>query len=1292
MNYKILSVVTAAILAFAAHAFAETNLISSDKDGVTFDVIPQPSTDLTTVDDNVRIELIGGDIIQISGKPEVPVMLVTVAVPPNSNPRVRVVHRESGKIFSGRFPLYTPHISESDIPSTQNSVIENQIIGDYIKSSIGGVPVIRVPVYPANYDRALNQVDLANNIEIRVDFNAENNVKVRKPAKLSRMGELVVINPQQVKNWSIANSSSFTEPSWPNGYLYRFPIDREGMYRLRYEDFGGKGVNIPEGGIRTDQLRIFGNGGGMLSENPNDSTQLGLIECAVYIEDGGDGSFDYGDWLSFYAKGAGGWMRNDEGVWDYQVHPYSNDNYYWLNIDIGGSGLRMSPIEESATVDTTVQSAPVRIYYGPDNFIYGSSSFVGAGRRWYTHTFDGVSRFNRNIILESVDNAKMAVMRCRLVSARSFNSPSPHMEFSFNNEAIDTFIPGSHSSQFGGIKIFNLAGNLIKSGSNSVIFNQTNSGVTSMFDWLDFKYYSELDRSLIFESVPHNGSVRYLFSKPDAMVFDISNHNDVRYLISERLTVNQDPNEPKRYSVLRSSDFLSVPVRFEEYFPPEADVSNLWAESNGADVILITPEAYWDVLEPFLEHFTRMTPPKKAVRVRLSEVYNRYSGGLMDPVAIRNMLHYAQENWTTPPEYVVFCGDGDYNYRDIGRPTSKNFLPPFELKASGWATDDWYVDFSPDDTYVLPEMIHGRFTANSPYEMESIISKTIEYSENPEFGLWRNTITLVADDEKGESINNEKHILQQEAHANSNLPASLDVDKIYLMEYEATIGREKPKSGDDLVKAINRGTLLVNYMGHGNPTLWAHEHVFVLSRDLPLIERSRRLALFVAFTCDWAYWDNAATQSFPEQLLGMRGSGAIGAIASTRLTYAGENFTLATNYFKSQFTDDHLTIGEALALAKHLSLRSRSTTYHLLGDPTLHLANPQLKGSLKLPTPHPLKPLALTTIEGEISGTNNESLQDFSGELELLVKDTDIKKTYVIEYYNYNGDFIEEPVRYKTNGIDVYRGKFGIESGLINGSFIIPKDVTLKGELGRIYAYFHNDEIDGIIAIDSVITADQAASGEDSVAPEINVFFDHRGYREGDKIGKSPLLIVDVADSSGINLTGKMGHGISVSIDGGRQISLTEDFEYDLDSYQSGSLEHRIGPLANGMHEIEMVAWDSYNNIAIKNLEITIADDEGGLTLDHVLNWPNPFKSTTQLTFTIDRPVDYEILIFTVDGRRIWDYRGRALQAGIVSDAVWNGRDRAGRQVGNGVYLYQVNAWDENGQRAESLGRIAYVR
>ena len=71
--------------------------------------------------------------------------------------------------------------------------------------------------------------------------------------------------------------------------------------------------------------------------------------------------------------------------------------------------------------------------------------------------------------------------------------------------------------------------------------------------------------------------------------------------------------------------------------------------------------------------------------------------------------------------------------------------------------------------------------------------------------------------------------------------------------------------------------------------------------------------------------------------------------------------------------------------------------------------------------------------------------------------------------------------------------------------------------------------------------------------------------------------------------------------------------------------------------------------------------------------------------------IDYEIKIFTVGGRQIWDYRGSATSE-YVHNATWNGRDSAGRQVGNGVYLYTVKVWDDKGNSAEGLGRIAVVR
>jgi len=656
---------------------------------------------------------------------------------------------------------------------------------------------------------------------------------------------------------------------------------------------------------------------------------------------------------------------------------------------------------------------------------------------------------------------------------------------------------------------------------------------------------------------------------------------------------------------------------------------------------------------------------------------------------------YANDTWAKAPDFVMFCGDGDFNYRNIDRSFNENFLPPYEDISSARCTDDWFVDFNHQDgSSLLPEMTPGRLTAANTYELSSMVNKIISFDEEPEFGSWRNRITLVADDEMGSSSSTEdEHIRVQEELSKYYIPAWFDKVKIYLTEYEPTLGREKPQAANDFIETINRGTFLINYLGHGNPSLWAHEHVFVLSRDFPRIQSSRRLPLYVAFTCDWAYWDNPSSQSFPEQLLAAPNRGAIGAIASTRLTYAFSNSNLARNFFRSLFDSTRSTMGEALMLSKHRAVIQLGPTYHFLGDPTLQVAIPQLKGDFTTLTPYPLVPLAHSTVAARVYDTNDNFDPEFSGELEFLIQDTEIQRIHMVKWEDANGVH-ESPLPYKLPGSLVYRGLYDISNGEFNGNFIVPLDVTMGGNIGRVVGYFHNDEIDGVMFIDSVAFAEHAAIdvGVDTIPPTITIYFDHRGYRDGDKIGPEPLLIVDVSDSSGLNLTGEMGHGISICIDDGKPIDLTADFSYHINSYQYGSLQRRIGPLTVEKHDIEIIAWDSFNNFAVKDIEVEITGAAGGLMVERILNWPNPFRKTTHLTFIVNKAVNYEIYVYTVGGRRIWSYNGSTARPGLISDVMWNGHDSAGRTVGNGVYLYKVIAWDEDGGKAEGLGRIAYVR
>ncbi len=71
-------------------------------------------------------------------------------------------------------------------------------------------------------------------------------------------------------------------------------------------------------------------------------------------------------------------------------------------------------------------------------------------------------------------------------------------------------------------------------------------------------------------------------------------------------------------------------------------------------------------------------------------------------------------------------------------------------------------------------------------------------------------------------------------------------------------------------------------------------------------------------------------------------------------------------------------------------------------------------------------------------------------------------------------------------------------------------------------------------------------------------------------------------------------------------------------------------------------------------------------------NYPNPFNPETIIEYTLDRPLQVGLTIFSVRGERI-----RTLVSGVMpagSHVVrWDGRDDRGVQVGSGMYFYQLH-------------------
>nr|MBC8465402.1 hypothetical protein [bacterium] len=679
-----------------------TSIKNISSKGLTFEYLPELSSGVEISNQILKLTIEGSDIFKSPGQPEVPVVYFTVAVPENSNPEVRIISADSGLSWNGRLPIF--NIDDSSLDFTPVSTLSrpDEILGKPELRNLAGNKVLRIPVFPVKYRIGSNRVDLLKKIIIKIDFN-ENTTDLEKKGKyvskiprnqISRLSELILLNPDQARIFNVPEIGNFITPVWPNGLLYQFEIATEGIFSLKFEDIISRGVDLPVNGLNSSRLRLFSNGGGMLDENPELLTPVGLLECAIYMDDGGDNRFETGDRIIFYGRGAGGWFRDSDNVWKFQTNSYANRNIYWLNIDPSGGGRRMERISSSQSPDYTITSAPVKLHLETDQFIYYRSNFTGAGRSWYSFLFDGVSQLPLNFDLDSPDPSQDALLKAKVFASSS--SSNPRILLHFNNIEIKNFQPSTNHISSESYETVNLDADLIRQNLNSLTMQQTTEGSKALFDWLEIEYYSKLDGTKIFESAPLTGKVKYQFQNlANILVFDITDHNSVELYDGQNFINYQDENDSRRFIVIDSNKIKQVNATFEEYFPEDSDISDLWAQSNRADVILITPDGFWEQLNPLVDYYNRKQPPLIAKRVRLSEIYNKFSGGLQDPAAIRNFLMFTlSDRWRKSPDYVVFCGDGDYNYRNINREETGFYLPPFEGLKFGRCQDDWFVDFN----------------------------------------------------------------------------------------------------------------------------------------------------------------------------------------------------------------------------------------------------------------------------------------------------------------------------------------------------------------------------------------------------------------------------------------------------------------------------------------------------------------------------------------------------------------------------------------------------------------------
>ena len=831
---------------------------------------------------------------------------------------------------------------------------------------------------------------------------------------------------------------------------------------------------------------------------------------------------------------------------------------------------------------------------------------------------------------------------------------------------------------------------LLIDGQNiiNIQYEGTQDACAAYLDWIDLIYPGDFnaDNNYLNMYTSYLDDRRYTINNltsNELYVFDVTDPVEPVILINNmssqdgHLIFDIGANEYHKNLIISSLN--SSHINTVSNLEPVQKMNDLLDANIQADFIIITHKSFM----PYANEIAQLRNHLSSKVVSMDDIYFNFNSTVPDPTAIRNFIRYAYNNWQGDKvSYVLLFGDGHYDYRNIVLPDTQR-VPPFEIydetEIDSRTSDNFYVDLNYSSNSnaflsITPDIAIGRLPMESTQDAEYMVEKLKNYKNNPDHSGWQLTATVVADDQNTTTTSNEWiHQTQADALTKLDMLSKFIINKVYLSAYESVpggFGQIKIKANRDLIDYINQGSLIVNYVGHGSPRQWAHESVFNMSRDLSRINNPGKLCFIIAATCDFGKYDDPIEPSFSEALVWKKNSGAIGVLSSVRLVYSGQNYEFNSRFYQYLFPRDQES--RPLGVAKLFATQSNvnDQKYHLFADPTMVLDDPKSNIRItSLTPPDTLKALSEVEVNAEVLNGSNVNT-NFNGGAVLIVNDA-----------RYDSVSTGGNLYYTLPGPTLFKGEVTVDKGQLTGKFIVPKSIRFENQnTGRISLFaWDESNLSSALGYNPNLLFLGSTNIEDTNGPDMDLYFEgHESFSDGDLIPASPVLIATIQDNNGINMTGETGHFISVKIDNKNPANISGYFLYEKDSFTKGYIRYPIDKLETGTHTLTLSAFDNVNNLSEQQINFKVAASEG-LLLMNVVNYPNPFRSRSESTkFTFEYQTqnnsdsEVKIKIYTIAGRLIQTLEGYYVSGAGYEEIEWDGRDRDGDNIANGVYLYKL--------------------
>jgi hypothetical protein len=1083
-----------------------------------------------------------------------------------------------------------------------------------------------------------------------------------------------------------------------SGNWYKFSVDTTGVFKIDKNLLQEIGVSTTE--LNPKNIQIFGNGGTLLPVLNSAFRNVDLQENAIYVEGEADGTFDANDFILFYAKGPHDWeIQKGSKTAKHRQNIYSDKAYYFITVG-ANNGKRIS----SKVVNTNAATTQITSF---DDFTFYEKeelNLLAAGTQWFFN--DNFNIENTQIFTIPFPNSlanEQVFIRIRGVSNSVTSST---MTVKANNKNIYTIaysavnsgsLTKAHASEKTGSIV-----NASEAITLEITYNNNgNPSANAYLDFIEIVGKKELiaDGTQFsfrsFEQFDALGTVEYQIKNANniSQVWDVSNFLSPKIIKNEAsgtaFNFKDTGRVLKEYIALNASDFY-IPETIEN---AKVVNQNLHALKE-INYLIVTSSALISQAQRLADYHQQNSGLNTKV-VLLDAIYNEFSSGAKDITGIRDFIHHLyvpNSSEDKQLKYVCFFGDASYDYKD--RITGNNNIVPVKLSetsfnlATSYVTDDFFVMLDKEEGSMLAahtlDVASSRIPVTGNAQAKDVVDKILSYYSESAIGDWRNTITLLADD-----IDDDFDIQIQEGvesiadEIRDNKPI-FNIRKIYSDAYvqqNSSGGERYPEVKEAITNAIEKGTLIFDYFGHGGEDGFASERIL----EKPQIQQFNNpntLPLLITVTCDFSRFDNPSRITAGELTLWNKTGGAASMITTTREVFisVGQRFNERLIRILLEFEEEDLSISASLMKTKNNSSSTQKFFIYSFGDPAMKLAVPEPSvrvtkmNDKDITQPiDTLKALSRVRFEGVVVDASNVILNDFNGTLSTTVFDKSLIRSTLG-----NNNFGKKMV-FDTQDSKLFTGKSTVENGRFKFDFVVPKDIKVAYGKGKLSFYAENGKIEKAgFNFDVVVGGIDENAPEDTVGPELKLFMNDESFIDGANTNTSPNLIAVLSDSSGINTSiTAIDHDIIGILDGdaSNPIVLNDFYQTELNDFTRGKVTYRFRDLAVGAHTLKIKAWDTYNNSSETTLNFVVVS-AAILNLENVLNYPNPFVNYTEFWFNHNKPnepLEVQVQIFTVAGKLVKTINQNVQTTGTLSrNITWNGLDDFGHKIGKGVYVYKL--------------------